>query len=238
MDPYLSNSVQELDAPDLARLRPIPILPQQISDADWVLLTHHHIDHCDPHTIPALSKASPHARFMGPPPVIALLQEWGLDPARLHHASEAWSLLSANLRVHAVPAAHPVLERDKYGQSLCVGFVLEYLGTRMYIAGDTGLTTDIIDALCKLTPLSVAMLPVNEQNYYRDKRGIIGNMSIREAFQLAMELEIDSIIPVHWDMFDANSVDPEEIEAVYRSMEPAFRLLMHPDRILLEPPCT
>src|SRR3546814_13400409 len=43
LDPYLSNSVQELDAPDLARLLPIPCRPEQITDADWVLITHEHI---------------------------------------------------------------------------------------------------------------------------------------------------------------------------------------------------
>src|SRR3546814_20389114 len=63
VDPYLSNSVQELDAPDLARLTPIPLQPGQVDDADWVLITHDHIDHCDPHTLPALAEASPTASF-------------------------------------------------------------------------------------------------------------------------------------------------------------------------------
>src|SRR3546814_17269827 len=72
LDPYLSNSVQELDAPDLARLLPIPCRPEQITDADWVLITHAHIHHCDPHTLPQLAAASPTARFMGPAPVLQL----------------------------------------------------------------------------------------------------------------------------------------------------------------------
>src|SRR3546814_6558715 len=92
LDPYLSNSVQELDAPDLARLLPIPCRPEQITDADWVLITHEHIDHCDPHTLPHLPAASPTARFMGPAPVLQLLAQRGLprDPLPLapHQASE------------------------------------------------------------------------------------------------------------------------------------------------------
>jgi hypothetical protein len=66
LDPYLSNSVQELDAPDLARQVPIACQPDDVTDADWVLITHEHIDHCDPHTLPKLAKASPQARFVGP----------------------------------------------------------------------------------------------------------------------------------------------------------------------------
>src|SRR3546814_2550991 len=93
LDPYLSNSVQELDAPDLARLLPIPCRPEQITDADWVLITHEHIDHCDPHTLPQLAAASPTARFMGPAPVLQLLAQGGLPGDRLHLATEQWSAL-------------------------------------------------------------------------------------------------------------------------------------------------
>src|SRR3546814_2410822 len=89
VDPYLSNSVQELDAPDLARLTPIPLQPGQVDDADWVLITHDHIDHCDPHTLPALAEASPTASFVGPAPVLRLLGEWRSE----EHTSELQSLM-------------------------------------------------------------------------------------------------------------------------------------------------
>src|SRR3546814_19687947 len=75
VDPYLSNSVQELDAPDLARLTPIPLQPGQVDDADWVLITHDHIDHCDPNTLPATAEASPTASLVGPAPLLWLLGE-------------------------------------------------------------------------------------------------------------------------------------------------------------------
>jgi len=45
VDPYLSHSVQALDAPDLVRLVPIPLTPAEVTDADWVLITHDHIRH-------------------------------------------------------------------------------------------------------------------------------------------------------------------------------------------------
>lgn len=233
VDPYLSDSVQQLDAPDLERLLPIPSPPDRIADADWVLLTHEHIDHCDPHTLPALARASASARFMGPAPVIALLQSWGIGADRLHPAEERWSDLAPGLKVHAVPAAHPLLERDQQGGLRYVGYVLEHQGRRLYIAGDTGVTQELIDSLAELKPITAAMLPVNEQNYFRARRGIIGNMSVREAFQLADELEMEAVVPVHWDMFAANSVAPEEMQAVYRQMQPRFRLLVRPDRITL-----
>jgi L-ascorbate metabolism protein UlaG (beta-lactamase superfamily) len=233
VDPYLSNSVQRLDAPDLERLIPVPALPESIIDADWVLLTHEHIDHCDPDTLPVLARASENARFMGPAPVLDLLREWGIAGERLSLAAEAWADLATGLQVHAVPAAHPAHERDPNGRSRYVGYVIGSNGSRLYLAGDTGVTEQLIECLQRLKPINCAFLPVNEQNFFRARRGIIGNMSVREAFQLADELGVKVVIPMHWDMFAANSVAIDEIRAVYEQMQPGFRLLMQPDHIRL-----
>ena len=66
VDPYLSHSVQELDATDLVRQVPIRYQPHELTAVDWVLITHEHMDHCDPHTLPSLAQASPQARLVGP----------------------------------------------------------------------------------------------------------------------------------------------------------------------------
>lgn len=231
VDPYLSHSVQELDAPDLVRLKPVAMRPGDVGDADWVLVTHDHIDHCDPHTLPGLAAASPGARFVGPPPVLLRLQEWGIHRDRLQPATEDWADLGPGLRVRAVPAAHPEIERDAAGRLACVGYVVDHPGGRLYLAGDTSLRQPLLDALAALVPITTAVLPVNERNFFRDRRGIIGNMSVREAFQMAEELGFDQVVPVHWDMFAANSVGPDEIRAVYEHMRPRFRLVMFPDRV-------
>lgn len=229
LDPYLSHSVEKLDAPDLKRLTPIPFAPGQVTDADWVLITHDHIDHCDPHTLPELSRASPRARFMGPPTVLALLAKWGVSADRLAPATEAWSELAPGLRIHAVPAAHPEIRRDGQGLLECVGFVLEREGRRVYLAGDTNVQQELLDSLAALAPIATAVLPVNEHNFFRGRRGIIGNMSVREAFLLADEVGIDEVVPVHWDMFAANAVGLDEIRAVHAQMRPRCRLSIQPD---------
>lgn len=224
MDPYLSNSVQELDAPDLERLVPIPIQPEDINDADLVVITHHHIDHCDPHTLPLIAQASVLCRFIGPPPVLKNLQEWGISAERCDVSSEEWQKINDDIRIKAVPAAHPIIERDANDNLLTVGYVLDLNGNRIYLAGDTFVTDELIESLMSLRPINMALLPVNEHNFYRERRGIIGNMSIREAFLLAQEVGIKTVIPVHWDMFAANSVSLDEIKAVYQLMKPGFEL--------------
>ncbi|MEK7991447.1 MAG: MBL fold metallo-hydrolase [Thiotrichaceae bacterium] len=233
IDPYLSNSVKELDSHDLDRNIPIPISPETIQDADYVLITHEHIDHCDPHTLPILSKASPQAQFIAPKPVMHILQSWDITNNRCILAQEDWLILSSEIKLKAVPAAHPEIERDADNNLRYVGYLLEYQGKHIYLAGDTSVCGELINTLKAFQQIDIAFLPVNEKNYFREQRGIIGNMSIREAFQLAEEVNIKQVVPVHWDMFAANSVTLEEINAVYTAMNPKFKLLIKPQKIEL-----
>ena len=230
VDPYLSNSVEEIDR-ELKRLVEIPVLPEEIDDADWVLITHEHMDHCDPETLPVLAEASPSAKFVGPYGVLNALDQWGIDDSRLILAEESWNSISCNIKIHAVPAAHLEVVRNEQGLLECVGYVIDAFGTRIYIAGDTCVCEEVMATLKELVPIHVGILPVNERNYFKEQRGIIGNMSPREAFMLASALDIDLVIPVHWDMFAENSLSPEEISLVYSSIAPRFKLLFHPERL-------
>ena len=225
VDPYLSNSVEKLDSPDLKRQVPIPYEPHELTDIDWVLITHEHMDHCDPHTLPILAEASPKARFMGPLAVRKQLADWGISEERIQEASPEACALGNNLQVRSIPAAHPKLRVDHENQPHTVGYLFQYNNKTLYLAGDTSICDQLINELKKINPIDLALLPVNEDNYFRWRRGIVGNMSIREAFGLAAEVGIKAVAPVHWDMFTINSTNPEEIKAVYNSDQWAFDLL-------------
>jgi len=229
IDPYLSDSVRQREAEDLERLMPIPLSPHEVDDADWVLITHAHRDHCDLDTLLPLASASPACRFVGPPPVRDALAQAGIAPERLLccHCAEQIAL-AIGLSASATPAAHPQVETDEHGDWLYVGYLLQWQGRRLYHAGDTALTDQVFQHLSQLGPIDFAFLPVNEINYFRNRRGIIGNMSIREAFGLADELGISCVIPTHWDMFAANQVYREEIELLYEKLAPSFALKINP----------
>ena len=228
IDPYLSDSVQILHAPDLVRQIPIPIQAVDVNDADWVFITHIHTDHCDPHTVPTIGRASPQAKFLCPAEVAHKLIEWGIHKDRITIALEDWVDIGANIKVRAIPSAHPEIERDYQGRLLCVGYLIEILNQCIYIAGDTSVKQEIIDTLVSMGPILVAFIPVNERNFFRERRGIIGNMSVREAFQFATEIGAKRVVPVHWDMFAANSVYLEEICLIYQRSNPEFELLINP----------
>jgi L-ascorbate 6-phosphate lactonase len=229
VDPYLSDYVERVEGPELRRMIPAPFAPEAVRDADWVLITHAHIDHCDPLTAVPIAKASPQSRFLGPEPVLAVLRQQGIEKSRLMPASEAeWLSLGEDLKVISVPAAHPVITREGDACAHCVGYVIEYQDRRIYHAGDTSVAEELLTALKRLAPVEIAFLPVNERNFFRDRRGIIGNMTIREAFALADEVGVRTVVPVHWDMFAPNCVPREEIELAYRLLEPRFEMKIYP----------
>ena len=225
VDPYLSNSVQELEAPDLVRQVPIPYQPEELTSVDWVLITHDHMDHCDPHTLPALAQASPQARFVGPLAVRRQLEQWGIAQERILPSPVAELDLGEELTVQAMPAAHPKIRLDQNGQLLAVGYLFRRNGKKLYLAGDTAVCDELLAALKLAAPIDTALLPVNEDNFFRRRMGIVGNMSIREAFGLAAEVGIEQVVPVHWDMFVVNSTSPKEIEVVYESTSWQFELI-------------
>lgn len=224
VDPYLSNSVEELEAPDLVRQVPIPYQPHELTNIDWVLITHEHMDHCDPHTVPVLAKVSPSSQFVGPRSVREQLLKWGIQNSRIHTIPINNIELGDGLYVRCVAAAHPTICHDEYGLPQSVGYMFSYNDRVLYVAGDTSVCDEMIEILKALPPIDVALLPVNEDNFFRRRRGIVGNMSVREAFELAREVKIKEVIPVHWDMFACNSTSQGEIMGVYNSIDWPFEL--------------
>jgi len=227
IDPYLSNSVAETESADLQRLVEIPVMPDKVSDADFLLITHDHQDHCDLATVLPLLDSSRNCKVICTAKVRGILAANGIDETRLVLASESWTVLADDLEIKAIPAAHPAMSRDDDGNLLAAGFIIRHAGENIYHSGDTCVTQEIIDLL-KNIPIDIAILPVNEKNFFRDRRGIIGNMSVREAFQFAVEIGAGTVIPMHWDMFAENCVYREEIELLYEKISPDFELLFAP----------
>ena len=236
IDPYLSNSVAEQFGAQHARQVPVVATPAALAPLDLVLLTHAHLDHTDPQSLVPLAAASPAAAFLAPFESRALLREWGIDSRRIIPPPGVWSELAPGLEIRAVPAAHVALERDAKGESRYIGYLLRSGGVTLYHAGDTIPHPEIFESLAG-ERIDCALLPVNERNFYRDREGIVGNMSVREAFRMAADLGAATVVPLHWDMFSSNSVHPAEIELLHELEAPPFSLeIMRAGTVkLLEP---
>ncbi len=225
IDPYLTDSLAR-HSEALRRQIPVVREPGELTDVDWVLLTHNHGDHTDPDTLIPLAAASPGARLIAPYDSRESLASLGVAWSAVVPPLE-WLELGAGVSVRTIPAAHTKLERNTDGELRWAGYLLRMGGITIYHAGDTIPHEEIFAALAG-EQIDYAMLPVNERNFYRDRAHLVGNLTLREAFRMAADLGVRTLIPVHWDLFAANSTHPEEIELLHRLEAPDFALEFFP----------
>jgi L-ascorbate 6-phosphate lactonase len=198
VDPYLQSSDR--------RLSPPPFAPEAVTNADLVLLTHDHTDHVDPKALPGIAVASPKARFVAPRPIVGRVAELvgGAERVVAAVADEALSLGAAE--VIPVPAAHEQLELVADGYTH-LGYTLRLGGRTVHHTGDTTPYEGQIERV-KAHGVDVLLVPINGRDYYRTKRGTIGNMDYREAGDFAVDVGAKVAVPMHYGMFQGNTVPP------------------------------
>jgi L-ascorbate 6-phosphate lactonase len=207
VDPFLS--------PHPDRLVPPPFEPREVGGLDAVLCTHEHLDHFDAEALPELAETSSDAVFVVPEPMVDAVVALGIDPSRVVGAQPERSIELEGLTIHPVPACHGVEPGDAYtfGRELSnglfryLGYVLDLGGVRVYHAGDT-IPFDGLEEQLRELAIDVALLPINGREAEREAQGIVGNMDAREAAYVAEAAGADVVIPIHFDMFEANLGDP------------------------------
>ena len=191
---------------------------------DLVLCTHEHVDHFDAESAPAIAKASPGAVFVVPTPIVDMVTGSGIPADRVVGVQPGDPIELAGLRIRAVPAMHGVTMDDAYGfgEALSggairfLGYVVDLGDVRVYHAGDT-IHYPGMEATLQELAIDVAMLPINGRDAEREARGIVGNLSEREAAWLASAIGAGTVVPMHYDLFARNRGYPEWfVESVSR----------------------
>ncbi|MBC8136847.1 MAG: MBL fold metallo-hydrolase [Fibrella sp.] len=203
VDPYLSNSVGETGGPQ--RLFPVPVAPGDLRvSAIW--LTHDHIDHTDPHTLPALVAANPGSPIYAPAESVAHLAKLGIT-ANVHPIERNIVVNLPGVTIHTTHAEHTP-------DSVGLVFVFEQ-GPTIYHTADTEYFAAIADAK-QFTPdlLSICI------------NGRWGNMNIADAVRVTNAIAPRYVLPMHWGLFAENTADPEvfvrELQASGSIAEPVL----------------
>jgi L-ascorbate metabolism protein UlaG (beta-lactamase superfamily) len=205
---------------------PAPVKLFESQKIDFVFITHGHLDHCDPVSLNLIVDKNSDVTIFGPNSISSILSGFEKLKRRFIPISANEIGLTDGLMVNVIPAAHTEIVLDGNGFYECVGYVFKTSHTCVYHSGDTIPHSDIVATLSSLAPFDIVFLPCNERNYYRERDGIVGNMSVREIFQFAVEINARTVCPIHWDMFHTNSTFPEEIELVYRLSNLPFKMKM------------
>jgi len=227
LDPFLS--------PHEGRLYETSLPPAEVAGIDVVLCTHEHVDHFDAESAPAIATTSPQAVFVVPKPIVDMVTETSIAADRVIGVQPGETVELSGLTIRPVRARHGVTMEDAYGfgEELSgglvrfLGYVVEANGLRLYHAGDT-IHYEGMEAILRDMRIDVALLPINGRDPEREARGIVGNLSEREAAWLAKEIDAGLLIPMHYDLFAANRGSPAHlVESVERD-HPGIPVLVPP----------
>jgi L-ascorbate metabolism protein UlaG (beta-lactamase superfamily) len=227
-DPYLTSKAK------LPRNFPPLLQPEDVVNADYVFISHAHSDHLDPLTLQGIAAGSPRAEFICPAPHVKRLLAAGIAAERIVPALVGTSLrLRGNIRVVPVACKHEQYFLDELGNHGNLGYVLDLDGLVFYHAGDALADKELVDALMPLR-IEIACLPINGHDWLRTGKGILGNMTAREAADLGAVIDAELLIPMHYDLFAFNTENPAVfVDCMYRTYPGRkFKLLAPGERML------
>ena len=176
-----------------------PLEPEEHPEPDLVLCTHWHDDHICPESIPRLATHFPSVKFVVPNRSVNLFNEWNISEDRIIPMKGSDSIVVDGIEIHAIPAAHEELDINEDG-AWYLGYVLNYNDSVVLHMGDSRPYPGWHSAFKKAS-----------KHYDLVFACINGNDNLRhdEAVDLAMELEPELIVPMHYGMDPGNTVDPQ-----------------------------
>ena len=218
IDPYLTDYVDQhccTETVKWIRKYPTPINASDLDFIDFVLCTHTHYDHTDPDTLHALAKANPNAVFVVPDFAKELVASYGISPDNIIGACANSAINCKDCTVIPLPAAHEELHKDDNGNYMELGYKLFFDNISLYHGGDCCLYDGLSE---HLKNIDIMMVPINGRSYYKLRDDIIGNMTIEEAVILSKECNSDFLVPMHYDLYDINCVNPASfVDYLYHS---------------------
>lgn len=145
--------------------------------ADYILITHEHGDHLDPVAIDELSKPTTGI-------ILNATSEKMLGKGTVMGNDETLKLTDGII-LESVPAYNTTPGREKFHpKGNGNGYILDFDGTRVYIAGDT----EDIPEMADIKNIQLAFLPVN-QPY---------TMTVDQAEKAALAIRPKILIPYHF----------------------------------------
>ncbi|MFB6075222.1 MAG: MBL fold metallo-hydrolase [Haloarculaceae archaeon] len=199
IDPYLGAG----DPPRTVRMVPVPFDPEDVREADAVLGTHEHTDHVHgPSQAPILAGTG--ADYYTTDSGHDVIREegwtdnWSVTDEQLNVVAEGDTVAIGDLTIHVEPANDPDAEHP-------VSYVFEHGDTTFFHGGDArpgefaavGEAYDI--DLGVLAFGTVGMIGGERTRWYNDENMII---------EAANELQLDTLLPTHWDMWKGMTTEP------------------------------
>ncbi|MFU1781927.1 MBL fold metallo-hydrolase [Haloarcula japonica] len=205
IDPYLGTG----DPPRTVRMVPVPFNPDDITECDAVLGTHEHTDHVHgPSQAPILAGtgADYYTTDSGHDVIReeAWLENYGVTDDQLHEVTEGDTLEIGDLTVHVEPANDPDAEHP-------VSYMFEHDSGTFFHGGDA--RPGEFESIGERYDIDVGVLAFGTVGMIDDKE--TGEPTRTQWYnnenmiiEAANELQLDTLVPTHWDMWKGMTTEP------------------------------
>lgn len=233
IDPYLSDALTQKYAATSkphVRMTERVVCPEKLNFIDVVTSSHNHTDHLDAETLLPLMQVNLDLKIVVSKANLEFAaNRLRVSPERLTPIRQSQPLKLESFTLYAIPAAHEDLETDPEGNHTCIGFIIQAGDYTIYHSGDTMLYEGMVEKL-KQWHIDIAILPINGRD---PKRGVAGNLSGPQAIKLAKSIEAKLVIPCHYDMFEFNTVSPQDFIQEAEQKGQAYKILQNGEGLTL-----
>lgn len=129
-------------------------IKEETHDADIIMVSHDHFDHYSPEDIALIAKEG--TQFVAPRSTAQLMIEQGYAQDAIHVLNPGEETIIGGITIHAVAAYNPG-KKFHPKENHWIGFQVDYAAAVTYVAGDTDVTPELMQALVSS---DVAFLPV------------------------------------------------------------------------------
>lgn len=185
VDPYLSNCVEKLVGMEARRMWWNSFRADELK-VGAVLITHDHLDHLDPETLPVMEQVNPPETYFGPDSALNHLRLLSFRESALQRLNRGEETAWGGMTLKAVYAEHT---EDS------IGVVLKTSALKVYITGDTCLTDALVNEDTMNCDVLIACI-----------NGIDENLNPEEAMGLAKRLHAKLVIPMHYGLIPCSTV--------------------------------
>ncbi|MDH5466463.1 MAG: metal-dependent hydrolase [Candidatus Aminicenantes bacterium] len=163
--------------------------PEEITEADVVIVTHYHSDHLGDAF--AICKQTG-ATCVGIHEIAVDAEAEGITAEGMNIGG---TIDARGVRVHMVQALHSAEKGNP------AGVIIEMDGKKIYHAGDTGLTYDM-KLIGEFFKPDLSFIPIGDRY----------TMGIPSAAKAVEFVQTKKVIPIHYNTFPIVSADPEEFK--------------------------
>jgi L-ascorbate 6-phosphate lactonase len=218
VDPYLGTG----DPPRTIRMIPVPFDPADVTGADAVFATHEHSDHVHGESQAPILDATG-AEFVAPDASMSAAREeqawedrWDLDGEQFREVAEGDRFEVGAFTVHVVEVNDPDAEHP-------VGYVFEHDAGTVFHPGDSR-PAESFSELGERFDIDLGIVAFGTTGMIPDKQTRAPKYTKWyndecEAVEAASALNVDRLLPSHWDMWKGLTADPTALHEHVDSFE-------------------